>query len=116
MTALAPTPFVRDGAGLNITALLAAPGSTSLTFTNSGREILFVAAATGATATVQVEIGTTVLGQDVEPFAAVTPVVGDLFAFGPFDTPVDGAGSVVTVTLSATTDITVALLQDIGAY
>ena len=114
---LNPTPFVRDGAGLNVTAALAAPADTSLEFTNSGREILFVSAQTGATdLTVQVNIGSTVLGQDVEPFTAVSVAAGSIWAFGPFDTPVDGQNSAVTVTLSATTDVTVALLQDIGAY
>ena len=110
---LTPTQFVKNGAGLNVTPLLAAPTQTTLQFSNSGREILFVAAAASAE-TVQVDIGVTVLGQTVANFPAVTLTNTDMYAFGPFDSQVDQPGGVVQVVLSTTTAITVALLQMVG--
>lgn len=111
---LTPTPFVKDGAGLNVTTALAAPTQTTLQFTNTGREILFVAAA-AASETVTVDVGVTVLGQTVTNFTAVSMTSSDMYAFGPFDSQVDQAGtSTVQVTLSTTTAITVALLQTVG--
>lgn len=116
MTAtLTPVVLVRDGAGLNVTTALAAAADTSLEFTNSGREILAVST-TGTAVTVQVNIGSTVLGQDVTPFPAVTLTSGDIYLFGPFDRAVDGANSTVTVTLSTDTAVSVALLQDPGTF
>lgn len=111
---LTPTQFVKDGAGLSITPLLAAPTATTLQFTNSGREILFVSAGAAAE-TVQVDIGVTVLGQTVSNFSAVTMTSSDMYAFGPFDSQVDQPGTqVVQVVLSTTASITVALLQTVG--
>lgn len=110
---LTPVQFVKNGAGLNITPLLAAPSQTTLQFANTGREILFVSAA-AASETVQVDIGVTVLGQQVPAFAAVALTSGDLYAFGPYDSQVDQPGGIVQVVLSTTTAITVALLQMVG--
>ena len=59
---LTPTAMVADGAGLDITALLATPTSTTLLFSNSGREILAVCSAT-TSQTVTVDFGTLVLGE-----------------------------------------------------
>lgn len=111
---LTPTQFVPDGAGLDVTALLAAPTQTTLQFSNSGREVLFVAAGASAE-TVTVNIGVTVLGQAVTNFSAVTLTNGHTVAFGPFHSQTDAPGTTnVTVTLSTTTAITVALLQYAG--
>lgn len=113
---LTPTQFVKDGAGLDLTALLATPTGTTLQFTNSGREILFVAAGAGSE-TVTVDVGVTILGQAVTNFSAVTLTNGHTVAFGPFDTAVDTAGTTtVQIVLSTTTSITVALLQTVGVY
>ena len=113
---LTPTAFVKDGAGLDLSALLATPTQVTLQFTNSGREILLVSG-TGAQ-TVVVDIGMTILGQAVTNFGAVTLTpTGHVFAFGPFDVPVDVAGTnQVLVTLSTVTAVTVALVQQSGAY
>lgn len=108
---LTPTQLVKDGAGLNITPLLDAPTQLTLEFSNSGHEFLLVSAA-AASETVQVDIGATILGQTVQNFPAVTLTSGDMYAFGPFDSQVDQPGTnTVEVTLSTTSEITVALLQ-----
>lgn len=111
---LTPTPFVKNFAGLNITSLLAPPTQLVLQFSNSGKEILFVSASSGVT--VQVNIGTTVLGQAVTQPTAVTLTTGDVYAFGPYDSQVDEPGTTtVQVTLSATSGVDIALLQMVGA-
>lgn len=113
---LTPTQFVKDGPGLNITSELATPTGTTLQFANSGKEILFVAPA-ASSETVTVDIGVTVLGQSVTNFSAVTLTSGDIYAFGPFDSAVDQAGTnTVQITLSTITSITVALLQMVGTF
>lgn len=113
---LTPTPLVKDGAGLNVTALLAAPTQTTLQFTNSGKEFLVVAPTAGAE-TVQVDISVTILGQAVPNFPAVTLTTTDLYTFGPYDSQVDQPGTqTVQVVLSTTTAISVALLQMPGTY
>ena len=116
VTTLTPTRFARNGAGLDVSALLAAPAHVTLQFANSGQEILLVAAGASAE-TVTVGIGTTVLGQPVASFPAVTLTSGHMAAFGPFDTPVDQPGGTsVQVTLSTTTAITAGLIRQAGAY
>ena len=113
---LTPTPLVKDGAGLDLSALLATPTQVTLQFANSGREVLLVSG-TGAQ-TVTVDVGATVLGRTVSNFPAVTLTpTGDVFAFGPFDAPVDQSGTTnVLVTLSTVTAVLVALVQMTGAY
>ena len=113
---LTPTVLVKDGAGLDVTALMTLPTSTSLQFSNTGREVLLISG-TGAQ-TVTVDMGTTVLGLTVPNFPAVTLTPsGHVFAFGPFDTQVnqDGTG-MVYITLSATAGILAGLIQQAGAY
>lgn len=113
---LTPTQFVADGAGQDITALLAAPTQTTLQFANTGREILFVAAAS-TSETVTVDVGALVDGQAVTNFSAVTLTNGHTVAFGPFHSVLDQSGTnTVQVVLSTTSSITVALLQTVGVY
>lgn len=113
---LTPVPFVADGSGLDVTAQLAAPTQTTLVFTNTGREILFVAAGT-TSETVTVDVGALVDGQTVANFNAVTLTNGHTVAFGPFHSVIDQNGTnTVQVVLSTTTSITVALLQTIGVF
>lgn len=112
---LTPTQLVKDGAGLDITALLATPTQTTLQFQNSGREVLLVSAG-ASSETVTVDIGTTVLGQTVTNFTSVTLTNGHIVAFGPFDTQVDQPGGLVQVVLSTTTLIQVALVQFVGTF
>ena len=49
---LTPAVDVTDGAGLNLTALLAAPTATTLVFSNTGREKLLVSAGPAVTTTI----------------------------------------------------------------
>lgn len=113
---LTPTQFVADGAGLDITALLAAPTATTLLFANTGREILLVSAAT-TSLTVTVDVGALVDGQSVANFNAVTLTNGHISTFGPFHSVLDQNGTnQIQIVLSSTTSITVALLQTVGVY
>jgi hypothetical protein len=113
---LTPAQFVPDGAGLNITSLLAAPTGTTLLFANTGREMLFVAPG-ASSETVTVDVGALVDGQAVTNFSAVTMTSTDLYVFGPYHSVLDQNGTnEIQVTLSTTTSITVALLQMPGVY
>jgi len=113
---LTPTQFVADGAGLDVTAALAAPTQTTLLFANTGREILFVAAGAGSE-TVTVDVGALVDGQAVTNFSSVTLTNGHTVAFGPFHSVLDQNGTnQVQIVLSTTTSITVALLQNVGVF
>jgi hypothetical protein len=113
---LTATPFVPDGPGLDITALLATPTGTTLQFSNSGREMLLVAAAAGSE-TVTVDIGATVLGQAISNFTTVTLTSGHTVAFGPYHSLLDlPGGQTVQVVLSTITSIQVALVQTAAVY
>lgn len=113
---LTPTQLVADGAGLDITALLAAPTQTTLLFANTGREFLLVAAA-AISETVTVDVGALVDGQTVTNFSAVTLTNGHTVSFGPYHSVLDQSGTnQVQVVLSTTTSITVALLQMVGVF
>ena len=113
---LTPTQFVADGAGLDITANLAAPTNVNLQFQNTGHEQLFVAP-TATSETVTVDIGVTVLGQTVANFTAVAMTTGHIYAFGPFHSAIDQpGGSAAQITLSTTTAITVGLFQTVGVF
>jgi hypothetical protein len=113
---LTPVPLVPDGVGLDLTASLATPTQVTLQFSNTGREVLAVAA--GSTSeTVTVDIGTTVLGQAVTNFTTVNLTNAHTVLFGPFHSVIDQpGGSTVQVVLSTTTAITVALLQFVGVF
>ena len=113
---LTPTQDVADGAGLNITALLATPTATTLLFANTGRERLYVLAGAGSE-TVTVDIGALVDGQSVTNFSSVTMTSTDIYQFGPFHSVLDQNGTnQVQVVLSTITSISVALLQGVGVY
>jgi len=113
---LTPTQQVADGGGLDLTALLATPTATTLQFTNTGRETLYVAAGASAE-TVTVDVGALVDGQAVANFSAVTLTSGHTVLFGELHSVLDQSGtSTVQVTLSTITSITVALVQSVGVY
>jgi hypothetical protein len=113
---LTPVQDVADGAGLNITALLATPTATTLQFANTGRERLIVVPA-ASSETVTVDVGTLVLGQSVSNFSSVTMTSTDIYQFGPFHSVLDQpGGNLIQVTLSTITSIQVALLQGVGVY
>lgn len=113
---LTPTQFVADGAGLNITGVLAIPTATTLLFANTGREILIVVPTAGSL-TVTVDVGALVDGQTVANFSAVTMTINDIYAFGPYHSVLDQSGTnQIQVTLSTVATITVGLLQTVGVY
>lgn len=113
---LTATPFVGDGAGLNITTNMAAPTGTTLQFSNTGREMLLVLPTAGSE-TVTVDVGALVDGQAVTNFSAVTLTSTDMYAFGPFHSVLDQAGTnTIQVVLSTTSSITVGLFQTVGVY
>lgn len=113
---LTATSLVPDGAGLDVTALLAAPVQATLQFTNTGREVLYVLPGASAE-TVTVNVGATVLGQPVGNFPPVTLTSGHMYAFGPFHSAADQSGtSLMQVVLSTITSIQVALVKDTGVY
>ena len=113
---LTPTQDVPDGAGINITTLLATPTATTLLFANTGRERLYVSAG-AVSETVTVDVGALVDGQTVTNFATVNLTNGDLYQFGEFHSVLDQAGTnQIQVVLSTITSITVALLQAVGVY
>lgn len=113
---LTPTALVPDGGGLDLTALLAAPTQTTLQWSSTGREFLLCSAAT-TSLTVTVNVGSTVLGQAVSAFTPIALTNGHITAVGPFHSVLNQPGTqTVTVTLSSTTSITVALLQLPGVY
>lgn len=113
---LTPVQLVPDGPGLDLTAALNTPTQATLQFSNTGREVLAVAAASTAE-TVTVDIGTTILGQSVTNFTTVNLTNAHTVLFGPFHSLVDQpGGTLVQVVLSTTTSISVALLQFVGVY
>jgi hypothetical protein len=113
---LTPTQFVVDGAGLNITGILATPTATTLQFANTGREILFVLPA-ASSETVTVDVGALVDGQTVTNFSSVTLTSTDIYAFGPFHSVLDQSGTnLIQVVLSTISSISVALLQMAGVF
>lgn len=113
---LTPTQLTADGAGLDITALLATPTNVNLQFANTGREFLIILPGAGSE-TVTVNFGATVLGQAVSNFAAVTLTNAHLYTFGQFHSALEQpGGSTIQVTLSTITLIQVALLQSAGVY
>jgi hypothetical protein len=113
---LTPTQLVADGAGLNVTALLATPTNVNLQFANTGREFLVVVPG-ASSETVTVDVGTTVLGQAVANFASVTMTSTDIYTFGQFHSVLQQpGGSTIQITLSTITSIQVALLQSAGVY
>lgn len=113
---LTPTQLVPDGGGLNVTALLAAATGVTLQFANTGREFLVIVSST-TTTTVTVDVESQVLGQPVTAFTAVPLTENDVYIFGQFHSALESpGGNSVTVTLNAITDVTLALLQNVGVF
>ena len=115
VVSLTATALARNGTGLDLTALLAAPAHVSLQFPNTGREVLLVAPGAGSE-TVTVDVGATILGLAVPNFPPVALTSGHLYALGPFDAPADQADGTILAVLSTTTAVTVALIRQSGAY
>jgi hypothetical protein len=113
---LTATALSADGAGTNITALLATPTATTLQFQNSLNTILYVVP--GATSeTVTVNIEALILGESVTAFPAVSLTSTDVYTFGPFHSVLDApGGNLMQVTLSTITSIQVALVTIPGVY
>jgi hypothetical protein len=117
---LTPTQLVADGGGLDITAALLVGGSTltntNLQFTNNGSVFLIVVATTACTVTLDVE--STVLGQTVTPFTAVSLTSGHYYAFGQFHSANNFPGTTtVQVALSSiVATVSAGLFTGVGVY
>lgn len=115
---LTPTQFPKTGASapLNLTALLTAGAigaNTGVTWSNTGREILYVQLGASAS-TCQILIGTTIEGQAV-PSLTPTLVTSAINVIGPFPADEQSATGMMTVTFGTPANLTgVALLQFVG--
>lgn len=113
MARTALTPTVLGTAGVNLTSALAALGSaTGVSWSNTGREALYVSV--GTTPTVVTEnIGATVLGQAVTA-PTVSLSASTVYLLGPFpsayDQPSTGSNQVY-LDFSSSTNVSVALVQ-----
>lgn len=115
---LTPTAFPKTGASapLNLSALLTAGtlgANTGVTWSNTGREILYVQLGASAS-TCQILIGTTIEGQAV---SSLTPtlVTTAINVIGPFPSDEQAPGGTMTVTFGTPANVTgVALLQFVG--
>jgi hypothetical protein len=114
---LTATQFPKTGASapLNLTSLLTAGtlgANTGVTFTNTGREILFIQLG-ASSSTCSIAIGTTIEGQAV---AALTPTLttSAINVIGPFPSDENISGA-IQVTFGTPANVTgVALGQFIG--
>jgi hypothetical protein len=117
---LTATQLAVDGAGTNLTALLAAPttGTTVLQFQNTLNTILLVVPSASAQ-TITVEVSCLVDGETVANFSAVTLTSTDMYTFGPYHSVIDATGTnLVNVSLAADTltDLMVGLITIPGVY
>jgi hypothetical protein len=108
-------PKTGSGAPVNLTALMAAGtlgANTGVSFTNTGREVLFVNVAVGGS-TCSIAIGTTIEGQAVAP---ITPTLtaSAVNVLGPFPADENQPGGLMTITFGTPANVTVALLQNAG--
>src|ERR1700728_2030597 len=113
---LTATQLAVDGTGTNLTALLATPTGTTLSFQNTLHTILLVLPG-ASSETVTVNIEALVDGETVSSFPAVTLTSTDVYSFGPFHSVLDSSGTnLVQVTLSTITSISVGLITIPGVY
>lgn len=106
-TALTPQKF----ATLGLTASYVTPDAAGVSLRSSGKQILHVKNASGASVTVTLKIGATIEGQAVTNPTATVGAGADKF-FGPFNDHFDQPGGKDTVfaDLSAVSGVTVACL------
>jgi len=117
MTAFTATVLSPDAAATDLTSVLATPGATTMTFTNSGQQLLVLT--NGATScTVTLDVGTTVLGQAVTAFTPITIAANAACVLmGPFHSALNAPSTAtVTVVFSNTTTVKAALVQVTGVY
>jgi hypothetical protein len=112
-----PTQFPKTGSGapLNLTSLMAAGtlgSNTGVSFSNTGKEVLFVNVASGGS-TCSIAIGTTIEGQAV---SALTPTLtaSAVNVIGPFPSDENQPGGTMTITFGTPANVTVALGQFVG--
>lgn len=108
-------PRTGSSAPVNLTTLMAAGtlgSNTGVTFTNTGREVLFVNVASGGS-TCSIAIGTTIEGQ---PVTALTPTLtaSAINVLGPFPSDENQPGAIMQITFGTTANVTCALLQNVG--
>jgi hypothetical protein len=114
---LTSSQFPKTGAAapLNLTSLMAAGtlgANTGISFSNTGREVLFVNVATGGS-TCSIAIGTTIEGQAVAPLAP-TLSASAVEVLGPFPTDENQPGGLINITFGTPANVTVALCQFVG--
>jgi hypothetical protein len=116
---LTPTAQPRSGAAVNLTTLLAAGtlgANTGVSFSNTGREVLYVQQASSAS-TIIVAVGTLIEGEAVTSIT-IAGVASDIQFVGPFDTVEDQpGGNLIQVTFGTPANVSgVALIQNAGAF
>lgn len=109
-------PKTGSGAPVNLSSLLTGGplgSNTGVSFSNSGREVLYVQS--GATATTaSVQIGTTIEGQAVSAISLTLHANG-IDVIGPFPPDENQAGGLIYVDFATPADVTgVALMQNSG--
>lgn len=117
MTAFTATVLTPDNAATDLTSVLATPGATTMTLTNTGNQMLVLT--NGATScTVTLDVGTTVLGQAVTAFTPITIAASAACVLiGPFHSAVNASGTqTATVVFSNVTTVKAALIQIPGVY
>jgi hypothetical protein len=113
---LTATQLAVDGAGTNLTALLATPTATNLQFANTLNTILIVVPG-ASSETVIVDVECLVDGQSVTNFSSVSLTSTDVYTFGPYHSVIDETGTnLVEVTLSTITSIQVAVITVPGVF
>jgi hypothetical protein len=117
---LTATQLAVDGAGTNLTSLLAQPatGTTVLQFANTLNTVLLVVPSATAQ-TITVEVSCLVDGQTVASFTPVTLTSTDMYTFGPYHSVIDATGTnLVNVSLAAdvVTDLLVGLITIPGVF
>jgi hypothetical protein len=115
---LTPIQLPKTGAAapLNLTALLTAGAlgaNTGVTWSNTGRESLFVQVG-ATTSTCSIAIGTTIEGQAVAPLTPVL-VANSINVIGPFPTDEESSNGMISVAFGTPANVTgVSLLQSVG--
>jgi hypothetical protein len=71
---------------------------------------------TTATSTVSVNIGTTVLGQQVPAFTPFSPTVNDIILMGPWHTVAETPAGLLQIALGTPANVKALLVQIAGVY
>ena len=112
MALISSQSIVEEGSALTLTALAA----TSNTFTNSGKEFIYIENGGGGDVTLTVvtqvtSVDNELYGELTKGNSVVLVGAGTIAMVGPFPvTPYNGTDSAVTFTVTSTTSVNVAIL------